>query len=123
MRVILAGGRDFSDYDGMVQGIADSGFEISQVVSGGARGADALGEKYAKKNGIELNIFPADWEQFGKAAGHIRNAEMADNADALIAFWDGESRGTKNMIETAKTKGLKVYVHKYRQESIWDDLF
>lgn len=66
MRVILAGGRDFSDYDEMVQGIADSGFEISQVVSGGARGADALGEKYAKKNNIELNIFPADWEQFGK---------------------------------------------------------
>lgn len=59
----------------------------------------------------------------GAKTGHIRNAEMADNADALIAYWDGESRGTKNMIETAKTKGLKVYVHKYRQESIWDDLF
>ncbi|MBR1697914.1 MAG: DUF2493 domain-containing protein, partial [Anaerovibrio sp.] len=83
------------------------------IVSGHAPGADTLGERYAHEHGLKCELYPADWNTHGKAAGPIRNAEMANNADALIAFWDGESRGTKNMIETAKAKGLRVAVVKY----------
>lgn len=95
-RVIIAGSRSFANYEmlkanmnRLLQNISD---EIS-IVCGTARGADRLGEKYAKENGFHVAYFPADWERYGKAAGYIRNREMAQNADALVAFWDGESRG------------------------------
>lgn len=74
-----------------------------------------MGERYARERGFQLRRFPADWEQYGKSAGHIRNAKMADNADALIAFWDGESKGTKNMIDNARRKGLAVRVIQYQK--------
>jgi hypothetical protein len=80
------------------------------VVSGCARGVDRNGEAYAAKHGIPVALFPADWANLGKKAGMVRNCEMADYADALIAIWDGKSSGTKHMIDTAKSKGLKVYV-------------
>ena len=83
------------------------------IISGGATGADALGEQFAKENNLELIVVPANWEKYGRAAGPRRNAEMAEMADALIAFWDGKSRGTKNMIETAEKKGLLVRVVNY----------
>lgn len=127
MRVIIAGSRSFSDYDSLKQVIQESKFEINQVISGGAKGADFLGEKYAKDNNIDLRIFPAKWDEFGKKAGFIRNKEMADNADALIAFWDQKSKGTKSMIDIAENKGLKVYVYKYQEEStenpLWNNSF
>lgn len=93
----------------LLQNISD---EIS-IVCGTARGADRLGEKYAKENGFHVAYFPADWERHGKAAGYIRNREMAQNADALVAFWDGESRGTKSMIDLAKEYDLAVRVLKF----------
>lgn len=83
------------------------------VISGHASGADALGERYAQKRGLQLETFPAYWKVLGKAAGPIRNAKLAEVADALIAFWDGKSRGTKNMIDTATKRGLKVAVFRY----------
>ena len=110
MRVIIAGGREVHDYSKLLEAIDECQFPIATVVSGGARGADALGERYAEEMGLNLKIFRADWETHGRAAGPIRNRKMAENADALIAIWDGESRGTKNMIETAKKLGLLVYV-------------
>ena len=82
-------------------------------VSGHASGADALGERYAEERGLQLETYPADWKAHGRAAGPISNAQMADVADALIAFWDGKSRGTKNMIDTATKRGLKVAVVRY----------
>jgi len=91
--------------------IGESGFIINEVVSGGAKGADYLGEEYAKRNKIDLTIFPAKWDDFGRSAGYIRNSEMADYADALIALWDGVSKGTKHMIDLAKSKSLKVYIY------------
>ena len=112
-RVILAGTRDFSDYQ-LLRDKCDAILSSKRqdcniiIVSGTARGADRLGERYAKERGFQLRQFPADWLNDEKKAGPIRNAKMADNADALIAFWDGESRGTKNMIETAKRKGLVI---------------
>lgn len=83
------------------------------IVSGHASGADALGERYAQERGYELETYPADWKVHGRAAGSIRNAQMASVAHALIAFWDGKSRGTKNMIDTAKKHNLHVAVVRY----------
>ena len=112
-RVIIAGTRDFSDYQ-LLRDKCDAILSAKRqdsniiIVSGTARGADRLGERYARERGFQLRRFPADWLNDEKKAGPIRNAKMADNADALIAFWDGQSRGTKNMIETAKMKGLEI---------------
>ena len=112
-RVIIAGTRDFSDYQ-LLRDKCDAILSAKRqnsniiIISGTARGADRLGERYARERGYEIRQFPADWLNDEKKAGPIRNAKMADNADALIAFWDGQSRGTKNMIETAKRKGLVI---------------
>lgn len=112
-RVIIAGTRFFSDYQLLCQkcdAILSAKRQDSNIVviSGTARGADRLGERYARERGYQIRRFPADWDNDGNSAGPIRNAKMADNADALIAFWDGKSRGTRNMIETAEEKGLLV---------------
>ena len=110
-RVIIAGSRTFTDYD-LLKRYAD--FKLKnitddiQILSGHARGADALGERYALERGYSLLLFPADWGQYGRKAGYVRNEEMACNADALIAFWDGVSRGTRHMIHTASGHNLKI---------------
>ena len=98
-RVIIAGGRDFNDYPLLKQKcdsfLGNKSKECQVIiVSGTARGADQLGERYAVEKGFPILRFPADWLQYGKAAGPIRNRQMTDNADALIAFWDGQSKGT-----------------------------
>lgn len=119
-RVIIAGTRSFNDYE-LLRDSCNNLLSEKQrthtvvVISGTARGADQMGERYARERGFQLRRFPADWEQYGKSAGHIRNAKMADNADALIAFWDGESKGTKNMIDNARRKGLAVRVIQYQK--------
>ena len=120
-RVIIAGTRTFTDYT-LLQRECNHLLSEKQrthnivVVSGTARGADTLGERYARERGFQLRRFPADWDKDGKKAGMLRNYRMADNADALIAFWDGESHGTKHMIEYAKSKGLNVYVFHYNNK-------
>lgn len=86
--------------------------DVSEVVSGTARGADQLGEMWADIHDIPVKRFPAKWHEFGKSAGYRRNAEMAEYADVLIAIWDGESRGTTHMINLAKKAGLDVRVYK-----------
>ena len=112
MKVIIAGGRNFNDYDKLCQ-FCDNALSNQtevEIVSGTARGADKLGEKYAKDNGYLVKKFPADWDKYGKSAGYKRNAQMAEYADALIAFWDGKSRGTKHMIDLAMDANLKVKI-------------
>lgn len=106
MRVIIAGSRDITDYNLLVSIIKESNLTITQIICGGATGVDALGEKYAKENNIELKYYRANWTNHGKATGPIRNRQMAENADALIAIWDGASRGTMNMISEANKKDL-----------------
>ena len=111
-KVIIAGCRDFTDY-ALLRSFADetlAGAEDVEIVSGGARGADALGERYARERGRRLKVFPADWKKWGAAAGPIRNGQMADYADALIAFWDGKSAGTRDMIRKAEDRDLRVQV-------------
>ena len=80
------------------------------VVSGTANGADKLGEVWATHRLLEIKRFPANWEKYGRGAGHIRNSEMADYADALICFWDGISKGSENMIQTMTKLGKSVRV-------------
>lgn len=112
MNVIIAGSRDFNNYE-LLKKECDtylSTYKNVVIISGGARGADSLGERYAKERGYEIDRYPANWDEFGKSAGYIRNTEMADNADILIAFWDYKSKGTKHMIDIAKKKGLMVVI-------------
>lgn len=111
MKTIIAGSRGIADYAVLLQAIKCCPFPITSVVSGCARGIDTLGEQYAQENSLKLYKFPADWSTYGRRAGYLRNAQMAENADALLAIWDGESRGTKHMIDTAREKGLEVYVY------------
>ena len=80
------------------------------IVSGHARGADSLGERFAHEFNLPFELHPANWRLLGKAAGMVRNAEMAKCSDALIAFWDGESRGTRHMINFARKRGLDISV-------------
>lgn len=118
-RVIIAGGRDFNDYDRLEKTMDRLLSRITDeivIVCGMARGADTLGEQYGKQRGYRIKYFPADWETFGRTAGYIRNQKMAENADALVAFWDGKSRGTANMIDIAQRFDLRVRVIRYEQE-------
>ncbi len=114
MKVIIAGSREFTDYNLLKEKVdymrTNGKFVIDEIVSGTARGADQLGEDYAANNDIPVKEFPADWNTHGKAAGHIRNKQMAEYADALIAVWDGKSKGTKNMIETMNKLKKPTYV-------------
>lgn len=118
MKVIVAGGRDFCTYKhyDLLKEVCTrilSKCTNIEIVSGKARGADTLGENFANEMGYQIKEFPADWDQFGKGAGYIRNKQMADYADALIVFWDGKSRGTKNMIDIAKKKGIQIKIQQY----------
>lgn len=115
--VIIAGTRTFDNYDLLDlvikerMGSMDRGSVV--ILSGGATGADALGERWAKEHNIPCMVFPADWQEYGKKAGYLRNKEMAENATHLIAFYDGASRGTRMMIDLAMQHGLDVYVFVY----------
>lgn len=114
MKVIIAGSRKFNNYELLKEKcdkILVNQNEI-EIVSGTARGADKLGEKYAHEKSYLLKLIPADWSK-GKKAGYLRNELMAKYADALIAFWDEKSKGTKHMIELAHKYKLKVKVIKY----------
>lgn len=110
MKTIIAGSRTITDYQLLCDILDGINIQISEVVSGQARGVDQMGECYAVEHDIPVRKFPALWDIHGKRAGYIRNAEMADYAECLIALWDGSSRGTKHMIDSATKKGLKVFI-------------
>lgn len=115
-KVIVAGGREFNNYEllrAKLDWILQNKLPDVEIVSGAARGADSLGERYAEENNLGIHRKPADWDTYGKSAGYRRNAEMADYADGCVCFWDGKSRGTKHMIDLAKKKGIKCIVVNY----------
>jgi hypothetical protein len=111
MRTIIAGSRDINRAEVVFRAIERACFYITEVVSGHSGGVDLSGEDWARRNGVPVKLFKADWGLYGRSAGPRRNLQMAKYADALIAVWDGESRGTQNMIKRAKEAGLRVYVH------------
>jgi hypothetical protein len=111
MKTIIAGSRTITDFQCLEKAIAESQIPITEIVSGGAKGVDTLAITYAQQHHIPLTIMRANWDKFGKSAGFRRNSEMATYGDALIALWDGESRGTLHMINVAKERGLRVYTH------------
>ena len=129
LRVIIAGSRDFNDYKLLKQSAIEiitkktMLTDLTRIISGGARGADTLGERFANEMGLEISRFIPDWDGLGKRAGYVRNAEMAkfaveDNSyGVLIAFWDGQSRGTKHMIDLANKHGLEVHVVNYKENN------
>lgn len=127
-RVIIAGGRDFArspadradvellnkTMDKLLQNKRRSHSVV--VLCGMAKGADMAGKRYAEQRRFHVRYFPADWDTYGRKAGILRNEQMAQNADALVAFWDGNSPGTKNMIETAQRYGLAIRVIRYSKK-------
>jgi len=112
MKVIVAGSRSISTaaevwpYIDMARAVWD----ITQIVSGGAMGVDTLAQDYAETREIPCRVFPAQWDKYGKSAGYRRNTQMADYADALLAIWDGKSRGTRHMIQAMKARGKPIII-------------
>jgi hypothetical protein len=113
MRVIIAGSRWIEDRGVFEAAIAGSGFPITEVITSNSRGIDRLAETWANERGLPLRIFPVEWNRFGGRAGIMRDQQMADHAEALIAVWDGFSRGTEHMIGLATARGLKVHVQRW----------
>lgn len=127
--LIIAGSRDYDDYqrmayvtDRMLKGIADAGMPVT-IISGGARGADTLAERYAKERGFELNVMPADWDNLGKRAGYIRNRAMSDyvsqfSQKGMLCFWDGQSKGTRDNFSLAGDRGIPLKVLDYKENKL-----
>lgn len=117
-KLIIAGGRDFRDYN-LLCDKCDRLLAHKRnthnivIVSGTARGADQLGERYAVEKGYPILRYPANWDRDGNAAGPIRNKHMAESADALVAFWNGKSRGTANMIALARKRNIQIRIVNY----------
>lgn len=117
MKVIIAGSRGITHIEKYMcptdlvdMAITESKFDVSCVVCGMARGADVYGKMWANKYGIPVEEYPAEWNKYGRSAGYKRNVQMAENANALIALWDGESSGTEHMINIAKKHNLYTYI-------------
>ncbi len=115
LKVIVAGGRDFQNYNLLSEKLNKLFSQRNDVVivSGMARGADSLAVKYAEEHKLRVSEFPAQWLKHGNSSGFRRNVEMAKFADACVCFWDGKSVGTKHMIDTAKRMNLNVRVINY----------
>ena len=112
MKCAIIGGRDFNDYEKVVEVLSKYN-DITEIISGGAKGADSLAEKYAQEKNIPLTIFPANWKKYGKSAGVIRNRDIVKNSDILFSFWDGKSKGTANSIALARKSNKSVVITYY----------
>lgn len=125
MKVVIAGSRDFKDYS-LCKAVMDVWIGMygypNAIISGCARGADKIGEWWAKEFETEVMRFPADWEAHGKAAGYRRNVEMARECDGAVVFWDGESKGTKHMIDILEKQFKDKVVLVVQYKSIADRL-
>jgi len=112
VKIAVVGSRKFSNYN-LLKDTLEQEPLISVIVSGGAKGADQLSERYALEKQIPTQIFRPDWDQYGKQAGFIRNKKIVEACDKLIAFWDGNSKGTSHSIYLARQFGKKVKVITY----------
>lgn len=110
-KLAIIGGRDFINYELLKETMKS--IECKTIISGGARGADSLGSIYAKTNGINFVLFKAEWDKYGKSAGFIRNELIINECDKVLAFWDGESKGTAHSIELAKKQKKPIEIVRY----------
>ena len=110
MKMAIVGSRTFNEYETLRATLEPYKDKITEIVSGGARGADTLGERWAKEHNKKITIFYPDWDTHGKAAGFIRNKDIVENSDGVVAFWDGKSKGTVHSMKLAEKldKPLKV---------------
>ena len=123
MRLAVIGSRGFDDYELLekVLDIIQRGNRLSfdTIVSGGANGADSLAERYAIKNDIKTDIYPADWNKHGKSAGYIRNVDIWDNSDFGVAFWDGESKGTAHSFKLSIKQNKTLFIYNYSTRNFY----
>lgn len=112
-RTIIAGSRNFGNIKLAYDTLAEYKDQIKVVICGEAKGADTIGRQWAEENNIPIRSYPADWQKYGQAAGYVRNKQMGDTADMLIAFWDGTSPGTKHMIDYMNELGKEVHIIRY----------
>ena len=117
MRLIIAGSRSIAEFRNVQKAMEFYDLNPLTIISGTANGVDKLGEIWARRNNVPVERYPANWDKYGKSAGYIRNQEMAKAADSLLAIWDGESRGTKHMIDIANKQGLDVYIFVVSKET------
>lgn len=110
MKIAIVGSRSFDSYDEIESHLEQYKGQATLVISGGAKGVDTFGERWAIKNSIPTLIFKPDWDKHGKSAGYLRNKDIVANADLVIAFWDGTSKGTKHSIDIAKTSGKELRI-------------
>jgi hypothetical protein len=118
MKIGIIGSRTFNDYTLLVEVMNDylnkgNELDCELVISGGARGADSMGEQWAKENNLPTLIFKPDWDKYGKAAGFIRNKDIVKNSDFVVAFWNGISKGTKSSIDLCVKNGIPVRIVDY----------
>lgn len=113
MNLVICGTRTFTDFEEFQIILNNMGWDFKEItiISGGARGADTLAEKFSTVHRIPFIKMPALWNQLGKGAGLIRNEQMAKKADVVVAFWDGKSKGTRDMIDRSLNKGVETHVY------------
>ena len=120
IKVVIGGCRDYNNYEEFCDFVEECLSEDSRrmkivIISGHCTGTDIMAEQYAKEKGYELQIFPAQWSKYGRAAGPKRNKEMVEAADKVIAFWDCKSKGTKTLIEYGKKLNRIIKIKKIKR--------
>ena len=117
MKIGIVGGRGFNDYESLKKELSkfieENSISLNYIVSGGAKGADTLAEKFAEENSLEMIVFEPDYEKFGRAATLQRNTQIIENADTVFAFWNGKSRGTHDSIKKAEKLRKKLIIINY----------
>lgn len=108
--IIIAGSRSIVDHQVVVKAVRMSRFKIGRLISGGAQGVDQLAEQWATDRRIPITRVLPDWKLYGKRAGSVRNYQMAQMANGLIAIWDGKSPGTRDMIRRAEVARIKIFI-------------
>lgn len=115
MKIGVVGGRNFDNYEYFKDCMSTLNIDSNVVlVSGGAKGADSMAEYYAKEKGIQCIVFKPDYKKYGRAAPMIRNGDIVENSDIIVAFWDGVSGGTKNSIERARKQNKQVIIFRFK---------
>lgn len=113
MNIAIIGSRTFNDYELVKSTLTPYASKIDTIVSGGAKGADTLGEKWANENNKKTLIFLPEWDKYGKSAGYIRNNDIVKNSDGVIAFWDGRSKGTQHSFSLCKQLEIPIKIVKF----------